>query len=84
MNWEEFKELKARLMIVCERFSRNISRNATSLKRYPKYFCDLTALVPIFGSITEQHFTDLTYRYILSDKDLSLIGDTLNTLNINE
>jgi len=81
MVWEEFKELRELLMIVNTKLSRYIASDANSLNSYPISSVGLIALVPIFNVFTEQHFKDLTYRYVVSDIDLDIIKDELTKIS---
>lgn len=81
MIWGEFLELKALLMKVVEKFSLNIGKNSNALKEYPRHVVCYTSLVPVLGSITEDNFKDLSYRYIISDRDLELLEAELKDLN---
>lgn len=81
MIWSEFLDLKALLMKVLHQISSDIGKASNSLKTYPRHVVCYTSLSTVFDSLTEDSFKDLTYRYVISDKDLELVKTELENLD---
>lgn len=81
MDWVKFTELRDKLMRVNSNVLKHIADNSKPLGDYPKVALDLIAWVQVFNIFRESDFSDLTYRYVVSDKDLGMIDEELDSLN---
>lgn len=77
MQWQEFVKVRELLMIVNTKILNKAAYDANSLKARPKSLAWVSGLIPVFRILTEQTFKDLTYRYIVSDKELRKIQTKL-------
>lgn len=71
-SWAEFTKLKSALLGKITRYLGDI--NSTEFVR-------LTTLFNCLKNLTQDNFTDLTYRYIISDKCLKVLSRSLENRN---